>query len=394
MDFSMSQSYFAQISPGLEEDLKVELKSFRVRKLKSLTGGYEFTGTRKHLYKTLIWSRFTSRIFQTLGSFSTPNPQALFQKVSKLNWNQILKPTEPLLLKVHFSRSSGFAGSGQVEEIIKKALQHQRPKALSPPFNWSTPFEMGQQRLLVHLDQHHCTLRLDASGFLMHRRGWRIEDGLAPLRPTLASTLLHQIGWTPDHPLVDPFCGSGTFLVEAARHHLALPPLLPTLNRPCFSWISFDPHLWTDLLSSSPFTPHSREQCIFWGADLSRDALDLTQRHLNQATIPSSFYQLHHQPVSDLSSLLQEPKFQSTSLRSTGYIVANPPYGIRVSSVNQARQTWLSLLNQFKSFPETWTLGIILPLKSPPPKYGLKRELVSRFKHGGLDVGWWKFTHS
>ena len=106
----MSQSYFAQIQPGLESALKTELKSFKARKLKLIPGGIEFEGTRKHLYQTLTWSRFSSRVYWTLGSWQTPNPHALFQKVSQIKWSRFLNPQDALLVRVRLSRSSGLPG--------------------------------------------------------------------------------------------------------------------------------------------------------------------------------------------------------------------------------------------------------------------------------------------
>ena len=123
----MSQRYYAQITPGLEELLRLELKSLGCRKLKVDQGGIYFEGTRKHLYRVIQWSRLASRVFCTIVDATAPNSSALFERVIKANWSSYFHEEisdEPvwLALRVILGQHSGFKGTGEVESLVFRAI--------------------------------------------------------------------------------------------------------------------------------------------------------------------------------------------------------------------------------------------------------------------------------
>ena len=118
----MSQEYFAQITPGLEELLSDELKAFKVRKRRIVRGGVTFEGTRKHLYRILWWSRLARRVYWTLGTWSAPNHDALFQRIARINWSHFIPKGEQVALKIILRKTPGLAGSDQVQSVISSAI--------------------------------------------------------------------------------------------------------------------------------------------------------------------------------------------------------------------------------------------------------------------------------
>ena len=392
----MSQKYFAQITPGLEEVLKQELKTLGCRKLKLEEGGVYFEGTRKHLYRVLQWSRLANRIYWTLIDATAPNSNALFERVIRGPWAKIFSfnsklESLPIALRVNLGQHPEFQGTGQIESLVFRAIEKtlvDHIQVKSAKWNSTDPH---CQRLLIRVHQHRITIRLDASGHLLHKRGWRSVEGQAPLRPTLAAAMLDLVAWNTKEPLIDPMCGSGTIPIEAARKAAFLQPRLPQTYT-CQLWENYDLQLWeqeTNFYQRSKenqFTENSPSQTLYqshiYAFDISPDAIKTTQSHLQKAEI------MVQVTVNDVASL--RPPLNS----EPGLIIFNPPYGLRVKEGHELKKL-LTIFSQDRSSWLGWRLGFIYPRQlSPPSVAGLQAKEVARFQHGGLPVWVWTYTHS
>ena len=379
----MSQRYFAQISPGLEGLLRAELKELGARKIKLDEGGVHFEGTRKHLYRVLLQSRLSSRVYQTLTEGGAPQHDALFARVVKVNWaHYVAQSSAPLSLAIRASLSATHTieGTGEVESVVFSAVERAlRGHRIIQSRSWSSA-EPNLMRLLVRVHQGRVTLRIDAAGDLMHRRGWRTHEGSAPLRPTLAAALLRLLSWDRDEPLYDPMCGSGTIPIEAARWASGLSPRLWS-SYACSSWPSFDQVLWAQeagTLISSQDSPSLHAQ--IFASDRDPTAVASTQSHLVNA------HEMVHVWAHDARELLPP-------IKQPGVLIFNPPYGLRVKEGDELK----SVLHSFAQRREVWLgwrVGIIYPRQLTPPEVqGLTMTELARFQHGGLPVWVWRYQH-
>ena len=385
----MSQRYYAQVSPGLESLLKDELKTLGVRKLKLDEGGVHFEGTRKHLYRTLQWSRLANLIYWTVGEGTAPNAHALFEKVIKVSWSNIIPASDQplhLSIRVSLSRHPEFEGTGQVESIVYRAIEKSLEKTrVIRSAQWSEANPKNHLRVLVRIQDHRVSIRLDAAGCLLHKRGWRQSEGNAPLRPTLAAAMLKLLQWSPDEILIDPMCGSGTIPIEAALMSAQCSPRQWS-SYACHQWQGFQPELWAQetehFIENNKAVESIRYHSTIHASDQSPEAIALTQQHCSHA---KQMVQISCQSVEELRPPTVE--------QSTGLILFNPPYGLRVHEGNETKE----LLRNFSTQPQLWQgwrVGMIYPRQlTPPAPQGLVARELARFQHGGLPVWVWQFTH-
>lgn len=386
----MSQAYFAHISPGLEPLLKDELRSLGARKLKIDEGGVHFQGTRKHLYRILWWSRLAHRVYWTLAEGTAPNTHALFERVTKIPWVEIFgahPKALKLAIKVSLGHHAELQGTGQVESIayraIERALEGSRPLSSA---HWSDP-STEVARVLIRLHDHRVSIRLDACGSLLHKRGWRTIEGLAPLRPTLASAMIKLLEWDPQEPLIDPMCGSGTIPIEAAKLASLRPPRLWS-DYSCTHWAQFDPQMWENergYVSRNQGEISTNFHQHIFASDLSSEALSATQTHLTAAG------EMVHVSLQDALTL--SPPSEQRADTQEGLILFNPPYGLRIRE-QDVLKTFLNHFAEAKNEWKGWRVGLIYPRQlSPPATPGLVARELARFQHGGLPVWVWRYEH-
>jgi putative N6-adenine-specific DNA methylase len=276
------------------------------------------------------------------------------------------------------------------------------------------------QRVLARLDGDHLTLRLDAAGGLLHKRGWRTTDGPAPIRPTLASACLAALNWSPHEPLLDPMCGAGTFTIEAARAALALPPRLTGPKGDplaCQHWPHFEADLWHTARRTPPPWPWGEptQSAPIAGAlasDLSARSLELTRTHLALALSDLTDPTNHNGAPTEHTTLwrvARAPTDATTALPEllkgageapSGLVIVNPPYNLRVSgggaAPGETGDAARELLRALKHhLPPGWRAGVLLPTDYPiTPPSTLSCDPALRFSHGGLPVTLWRLQRT
>ncbi|CAN0568594.1 unnamed protein product, partial [Laminaria digitata] len=227
----MAQRYFAVTSPGLEEVLLDELKGFKIKKPKVLQGGVEFQATGRGFYQVLRGSRIAHRLYLRVDDFRARDAYELYRKSRRFEWERLLiggTPQRVVELRGVAHRSR-LGGSGEVVDRVADGIYDRFVEELfvRPPKLMRDERYEGEGRthsLMVRLSEDRCELNLEAAGRAMHQRGWREETGRAPIRESLAAAMLRMSGWAPGMPLLDPMCGSGTFVIEAARQVAGLEP--------------------------------------------------------------------------------------------------------------------------------------------------------------------------
>jgi putative N6-adenine-specific DNA methylase len=247
-------TYFAVTAPGLEPFTSRELTDLGLLAVpvleESSQAGVAFKGDLLALYRANLHLRTASRVLARVGTFfyATTYPE-LQKRTSRLPWERFLAPGQTILLRVT-CRQSKLYNSEAVTRTIAAGLEERLGKA--SPLVKADEESDGHppQMIVVRLVDDKCTLSVDSSGALLHKRGYRLAVAKAPLRETLAAALLMASGWDTSTSLLDPFCGSGTIPIEAALLRLGLPP---GLNRrfAFMDWPGFAPSAFKNQQSVS-----------------------------------------------------------------------------------------------------------------------------------------------
>jgi len=341
--------FTATCASGLEALVSTEIESFGGESVTSHPGAITWTGSLETGYRACLWSRFASRILLELARFDAPNPDALYTNAGTILWDN------------HFTGKSTFAVH---TTLVNAALTHSQFASLRVKDAIVDQFRkrFGKRpdvdalrpdiRINLHVQGTGASLSLDLSGDSLHRRGYRTGSGEAPLKETLAAAIVHLSGWLKridDEPvLLDPMCGSGTLLIEAA---LMLSDSAPGLLRKTFgfmAWNKHDPQLWERLVQEaldreSHGIPKTWPQFI--GYDADPKVVAAARKNVIAAGLREVIVIKHRQ-----LARLQSPSPQ-------GCILTNPPYGERLSDKEVVRYLYRSLGRTFRDQFAGWTLG-------------------------------------
>ncbi|MEE2643854.1 MAG: hypothetical protein VYD19_02865 [Myxococcota bacterium] len=393
----MAQRYRALVTPGLEALLESELRSGPVKRLKRTRGAVEFTATRRGLYHVLHKSRLAGSVHWIFAEGLARDPTRLRHKLRGLPWAERLSGVPHLHLRARL-RSPLFAGTGELLSLFQNVLEETLPSMDTgrPLISTKGAPPAGALGILIYLEGREYKIRIDVGGGRLDQRGWRSERSAAPLRATYAAALLAALNWHPGRPLIDPLCGSGTILIEAARIAARKSPRLSTYRPAALRLPDADHNLWTVEsqrladLSRSPWAPDTHSPVaamkpILLGRDRSATALQGARRHAAAAEVET----LISFDKASVDRLCASALLHSTdeSEIPSGVVLANAPYGQRIS----AGRTVETLVLRYAAALPGWSLGLLLAQKPPPPPAGFVRREVLHFHHGGLPVKLWLF---
>jgi putative N6-adenine-specific DNA methylase len=313
---SRLHNYFAVCPRGLEAALADELDALAAQSVRAETGGVAFAGSQETGYAANLHSRIASRVLWQVGRRGYTNEQHLYDATQEIRWQDLMSAQQTLRVDVTASRSPltslEFAMLRIKDGIVDRlrVLTGERP---------SIDRQDPEVRVFAYLDERTVTLYIDLSGEPLFKRGWRADKGEAPLKENLAAGLLALSGWTPDVPLYDPFCGSGTIIIEAAS---IATRRAPGLNR-SFAFerlTTFDRHAWRRLLSRA-------QGDVDDAVDTKIAGTDISTRVIEQARVNAG--------LAGLGTLLADGRLQLTAADARlaeppaehGMIISNPPYG-------------------------------------------------------------------
>ena len=214
-------TYFATAARGFEEMLKTELEQICGASCKVAQGGVHFTTTQKGVYQALLHSRLASRILLPLVTTKIFSDLDLYASVVGYNWAELFDPRDTFFIDFNGTnreiRNTQFGAmrvkDGIVDYFERKGFERPAVDKIAPDV-----------RIHVYLNRDDLVISLDLSGEALHMRGYRSDTGKAPLRETLAAAIVLRSGWQQGTPLVDPMCGSGTLLIEAAQMQANIAP--------------------------------------------------------------------------------------------------------------------------------------------------------------------------
>ncbi len=342
-------SLFAVTAPGLESFAAQELTDLGLRPSpvsSSEAGGAAFEGSLHALYQANLHLRTATRILLRLGEFYAAAFSELRKKAARLPWETYLVPGQPVAIRAtcHKSRlyhSDAVAErvAGAIEDRLGQASARLKPSADSEDAAASAPL------VVVRLAHDLCTLSLDTSGAPLFQRGYRLAVAKAPLRETLAAGVILASGWDQRSPLLDPFCGSGTLPIEAA---LLARQIAPGRTRrfAFMDWPGFDASLWQKMLAEADSRRLAHAPPLL-ASDRDAGAIAAAQANAERAGVAGDIEFTH----CAVSSITPPP--------GPGWVVTNPPYGVRVSANQELRNLYARLGQVLRARCPGWQVSVL-----------------------------------
>ena len=359
---------FVITAPGLERLAVDELKALGLGGARAVEGGATFAGTRRTLYEANLHLRTASRVVVRVAEFGAKAFHELERRAGKVPWEAFVSPRVSISLRVT-CRKSRLYHSDAVAERVAGAIRARVTGVHVAP----AESDAASQLILVRLLHDRCTISVDSSGPLLHLRGYRQALAKAPLRETLAAAALLATGWRGDTPLIDPMCGSGTIPIEGA---LIARRIAPGLGRHFGfeGWPDFDSGLWSDVVSAAKARVIARAPAPIKGSDRDAGAIRAAVSNAERAGVLDDV-ELSERPVSAI---------QPTP--TPGWIISNPPYGVRVGERDRLGNLYAQLGNVLRAKCPGWRFALVSADLALERQLRLRLEPILRTSNGGIDV--------
>jgi len=369
-------SLFASTARGLEELLKSELETLGAQGCKVVQGGVHFEGDDRLMYKSLLWSRLASRILLPLNEFKVHSDLDLYLGVMAIDWPSIFGVDKTFA--VHFSGLNDEIRNSQYGALkVKDAIVDSFTRKMDERPNVAK--QQPDIRVNVFLQRDTASVALDLSGEGLHQRGYRDLAGQAPLKENLAAAIVMRSGWQAGTPMVDPMCGSGTLLIEAAMIAGDRAPGLHRQHWGFTAWEKFDDALWRELTTEAQVRTRRAVQetpSRFFGSDIDRRVIEMAKSNARRAGV-AELISFEAAEVGKLKNPLPEGP--------VGTILSNPPYGERLES----EPALIALHNLLGRIAKTQFGGWQLSLFSASPELlsclQLRAERQFKAKNGPLE---------
>ena len=390
---------FLAAPPGLEPALLAEARAKGFAAPRAVPGGVETSGPWSEVWRANLVLRGASRVLVRVASFRALHLAQLDKRARKLDWAAILRPDQPVRVEAACRKSriyhagaaaqriaraieeelgapAAFVGGHGGEAAIRNAAGEAAVRNAAGDSSGETAEPEGPAplRVMARIDNDLVTLSLDASGEPLHRRGHKPAVAKAPMRETLAALFLHECGYDGSEPLLDPMCGSGTFVLEAAELAAGL---APGRSRPfAFERLAaFDPEAWAEMKRAAAPSPAPTPERRFHGSDRDDGAIRAATANAERAGL-SAWCDFRRLAVSDLERPAGPP----------GLVMVNPPYGARIGNKGPLKGLHAALGRTLLERFSGWRVGLVtseaelaratglpwLPPGPPVPHGGLK----------------------
>ncbi len=357
---------FLIATPGLEAVLCREAQSLGFAAARQVPGGVSFDGTWTDVWRANLYLRGATRVLARIGSFRAFHLAQLDKRARKFPWSETLRADVPVKVEVVTNKKSKIYHAGAASERIERAITEELGAPISPE---------AEVTIKVRIDDNTCIFSVDTSGEGLHKRGHKVAVGKAPMRETLAALLLQSCGYDGTEPVLDPMCGSGTFVIEAAEMACGLAPGR-SRSFAFQSLATFDAAEWDALRAQLP-APRPVAH-LYFGSDRNAGVVEMGGQNAERAGV-SDLCRFSHAAVSDL----QRPE------GPPGLVIVNPPYGARIGNKKQLFAVYGALGETLRSRFSGWRVGIVtsdtqlaratalpfLPLGAPIAHGGLKVRL-------------------
>jgi len=345
--------YFATCPKGMEYLLRDELVAIGASEVREALAGVHFAGTLETAYRACLWSRLASRVLLPLAEFDAADDDALYRGVQAIDWSTHMAAHATFAVDAGTAMSklthSQFVGLRVKDAVVDQFRQRDGSR---PGIDTDEP----DVRLNVRLRRDRATLSLDLAGSPLHRRGWREEQGDAPLKENLAAAMLLRGRWPEVYAaggaLLDPMCGSGTLLIEGA---LMAADVAPGLRREYFGFLGWQQHdiaLWRSVLDEAKQRAETglrNLRSAFFGSDADPRMVQVAKRNAQEAGV-SGFFTLDRQDVAHAAP---------PAGIGHGLVITNPPYGERLGDRTEMPRLYRALGEALRQRFSGWRAAVL-----------------------------------
>ncbi|MBE5958572.1 MAG: class I SAM-dependent RNA methyltransferase [Lachnospiraceae bacterium] len=360
---------------GLEAVLKREIQDLGYDIVQVEDGKVSFKGDAKAIPRANVFLRTAERVLVQVGRFKATTFDELFEKVKALDWEEYIPEDGKFWVKKATSIKSKLFSTTDIQRIVKKAIVEKMKMEYS--VNWFE--ENGAEypvRIVIHKDE--VIVGLDSSGESLHMRGYRKNTAKAPIEETLAAALIMLTPWRKDRILIDPFCGSGTFAIEAA---MMACNMAPGMNREFTSeeWTNFiDKKFWYDVINEANDMMDDSVETDIQAFDIDPKMVAYAKKNAELAGVDH----LIHFQQRDVAELSHSKKY--------GFIITNPPYGERLDEKENMYSLYKCLGERYKKL-DSWSAFVITSYEDAEKAMGIKATKNRKIYNGMLKAYYYQF---
>jgi len=372
-------TFFATVPIRMESILVEELQSLGADNVKETRAGASFEGTLELAYRVCLWSRIANRVLFPIARFRAETPDQLYEGIRGVSWEEHCNKTGTIAVDFHSIKSHITHTKYGALKAKDGIVDYFRDKTQSRP---SIDLRTPDIRINVFVMKDQARVSIDLSGESLHRRGYRTDSVLAPLKENLAAALLMKAGWREKVEsgggLIDPMCGSGTFLIEAA---FMAADAAPGLLRDYFGFLKWNQHsaqTWDALIDEA----EEREQEGFSrlppiiGYDADAGAVTAAIRNVEKAGMAG----LLHIEKRELADCFPTQQMQKTP----GLVIVNPPYGKRMGELSELKDLYSALGRQLKTRFQGWKAGMLTGNPDLGKAMGIRARAKRSFLNGAI----------
>lgn len=360
---------------GMEAVLKREIYDLGYEIEKTDNGKVTFLGDPEAVVRANIFLSSTERILINVAEFTAVTFEELFQQIKACEWERYIPHDGKFWVAKATSINSKLFSTKDIQSITKKAIVER----LKEKYHKEWFEEDGAEYpIRINILKDKVLVGLDSSGVSLHKRGYRPKSGAAPISETLAASMIELTPWNKDRILVDPFCGSGTFVIEAAMKAAGI---APGINR------EFTAMKWSNMISAREWSDIRQEAKEMVDTDIEADiqAYDIDENVLKtarQSAKKAGVEHLIHFQKRDVKDLKHSKKY--------GFIITNPPYGERLEDKENLPKLYKIFGDSFRSLSD-WSAYVITPYEGIEKDFGRKATRKRKIYNGMIKTDLYSF---
>lgn len=376
---------------GAEKILGNEIKHLGYRLAGNAPGRVFFEGDNDALFYANLCLRTADRVFLQMAKYHAEDFDQLFDGTYSVPWQDFFKKDSKIIIDKVRCYKSKLNSEHAIQSIIQKAIYQK----LTERFRMSSMPETGTESTVrVYMDQNEALILLDLSGLPLHKRGYRVDGGIAPLRETVAAVLLQEMMWRRKTPLHDPFCGSGTIAIEAALYAYNVAPgfgrrfaleSLPIYNE----------KRALEIRAKEAEKIRTDVEVRITGSDISQEAVDRAKKNAEYACVMAgrALQSIGSDAKIIRPDFIQADFVELSAPYETGLLLCNPPYGERLGDEEEAAELYKKMDELWNSF-KGWDIGVITSHKSFQENFGHYANRLKDIKAGNLDTTLYIYSNS
>jgi putative N6-adenine-specific DNA methylase len=360
---------------GMEKMLAREIKDLGFEIIKTEDGRITYKTDEAGIAKSNIWLRCAERIHLKVAEFEARSFDELYENTKRVNWASFIPFGAEFPISKASSIKSKLHSTPDIQSIVKKAVVDSLKKSYLESGLLKEDKEKYPIFVFIHKDK--VVITIDTTGDALHKRGYREKANKAPIRETLAAGLVYLTPWRPGRTLVDPMCGSGTILIEAAMIGLNM---APGLNREFISekWRTYDKQFWWDVRREAFDKIDSIEDFKIKGYDIDEESIEIAKENAEIAGVEDYI----DFEVGDVTKFKSDEEY--------GFIITNPPYGERLEDKDSIKQLYKEIGYAFRKL-KNWSYYLITSYEEFEYEFGRAADKKRKLYNGMLKTYYYQY---